>query len=674
MTNDILYNLMFKIGGDNKILSAIDKIKVGMDNTQKSVDGVVNSISRKLNAIRLDAVLNNINRVSDGFNNLANPGNNLSTQMFDLQANTGVAGQKLQEIERYARSNAKVFGGDAADSVRGYNLLLSKLTPEIANTPAALDAMGNSVSVLSKRMSGDTVAATEVLTTAMNQYQVSTADPIAASKTMANMMNVMVAGAREGSAELPQVSAALEQAGMAAKGANIEFEETNAAIQVLDKAGKKGAEGGVALRNTLAIIGQGRFLPPQTQKAMKAAGVDMATLGNNSLPLATRLKALTPIMNDSALLTKLFGMENQNAARALISGIPEIERITKAVTGTNAAYEQAAIVMDSPAEKNKRLQARVDDLKISLFNGTNGWLGYAGVVSTTTRMFTDMMPLFSVAGKVFSTLTSATKLQALWTGFVTTATTIWSGAMTVFNAIMAVNPIVWVVAAIIGLIAVISYVIYKTDGWGKMWQHTVTGAALLWKGFVAAGKLQWDTFITAFEIGILGLEKGWYKLMVLMKKGGAQEKLNEIDNQIKTKANSIINGAENVKKLFGQAGAEFVAGGKSLSINDKTLSGLIGGMKKEAGIDQPQVQGATTTNDTNNGKGQGNGTGKKTNEAIATGGTKSTNIHITIGNQVGTMKIEAGSIGEGAKKMRDTIVDELTRAIAMGASLGGANG
>ena len=35
---------------------------------------------------------------------------------------------------------------------------------------------------------------------------------------------------------------------MAAKGAGGSFEETNAAIQVLDKAGKKGAEGGVALR------------------------------------------------------------------------------------------------------------------------------------------------------------------------------------------------------------------------------------------------------------------------------------------------------------------------------------------------------------------------------------------------------------------------------------------
>ena len=48
---------------------------------------------------------------------------------------------------------------------------------------------------------------------------------------------------------------------MAAKAAGVSFAETNAAIQVLDKAGKKGSEGGVALRNVMSTLAQGRFLP-----------------------------------------------------------------------------------------------------------------------------------------------------------------------------------------------------------------------------------------------------------------------------------------------------------------------------------------------------------------------------------------------------------------------------
>lgn len=665
---DFLYNLILKMGGDNKIISTIGKIEEGMNRTGRTVD----NISKKLNAISLDSMLNNINRVASGLDGVSKPGLDLSTSMYDLQAITGVAGDKLKEIEGYARQSAKTFGGDAASAVESYKLILSQLNPEIAKSPSALQAMGNSIATLSKTMGGDSVAATETLTTAMNQYGISTDDPIAASKTMASMMNVMAAGAKEGSAELPQIKQALENAGMAAKGANVSFEETNAAIQVLDKAGKKGAEGGIALRNAIAIMGEGRFMPPATQKALKAAGVDMAALSDTSLPLATRLRLLTPVMNDGALLTKLFGMENQNAARALISGVPEIERLTTAITGTNTAYEQAAIVMESPAEKNKRLQATVDDLKLSLFNGTNGWLGYAGVIGSTTRSFTDMAPLFIGAGKAISTLTSATKLQALWANIVSGATAVWAGVQSVFNTIMAVNPIVWVVAAIIALIAVISYVIYKTDGWGKMWDHTVKAAGFLWEAFSASAKWQWDTFINAINIGLNLIKQGWYEFKNAVGMGDENENnsiLAKIHADTEARKNAIVDGGKKVAELYGKSAEEFGKAAGSLSWNsERTLSSMIGGMKAEAGIAAPAV--APGSSAVVGGKGGATGATKKTNEAIATGGTKNTTVHITIGKQIETLKIEAANIKEGAARMRDIIVDELTRAVAMGGALG----
>ncbi|MCX4331354.1 MAG: phage tail tape measure protein, partial [Muribaculaceae bacterium] len=87
---------------------------------------------------------------------------------------------------------------------------------------------------------------------------------------MARMMNVMAAAGQAGSAELPAISAALTQCGMAAKAANVSFEETNAAIQVLDKAGKKASEGGVALRNVLGQLSKGRFVEKQAREELEA--------------------------------------------------------------------------------------------------------------------------------------------------------------------------------------------------------------------------------------------------------------------------------------------------------------------------------------------------------------------------------------------------------------------
>ena len=316
----------------------------------------------------------------------------LDSQMHDLSAVAGVTGEGLKTIEGYARSSAKAFGTDASVAVQGYKLILSQLSPELGKCPAALKAMGDAIQTTSKLMGNDGTAAAEVLTTAMNQYGVSLADPMEASRKMAEMMNVMAAAGQAGSAELPAIKAALEQCGMASKAANVSFEETNAAIQVLDKAGKKGSEGGVALRNTLSILSQGRFLPKDTREELERAGIDVLALGDKSKSLKERLELLKPVLNDSALFSKLFGMENANAARALVQGTEQLGQFTKAVTGTNSAEEQAATVMESTAEKRARFRQQIEDLKISFTQLTGGFTAYIGVLAGVLVPISQVMP------------------------------------------------------------------------------------------------------------------------------------------------------------------------------------------------------------------------------------------------------------------------------------------
>lgn len=211
---------------------------------------------------------------------------------------------------------------------------------------------------------------------------------------MAEMMNVMAAAGQAGSAELPAIKAALEQCGMASKAANVSFEETNAAIQVLDKAGKKGSEGGVALRNTLSILSQGRFLPKDTREELERAGIDVLALGDKSKSLKERLELLKPVLNDSALFSKLFGMENANAARALVQGTEQLGQFTEAVTGTNSAEEQAATVMESTAEKRARFRQQIEDIKISFTQLTGGVFAWVGVAASAAAPLSQLTPVF----------------------------------------------------------------------------------------------------------------------------------------------------------------------------------------------------------------------------------------------------------------------------------------
>lgn len=341
-------------------------------------------------AFTFDNISSSIDRLTRSFADMAEPGLQLNAAMHSLSAVSGVTGKNLQQIEGYARQAAKTFGGSAADSVEAYQLVLSQLGPHIAQVPEALAAMGDAIKTTSKLMGNDTASAAEVLTTALNQYQVSLDDPIKASKEMARMMNVMAAAGQAGSAELPTIKEALKQAGMMAKTAGVSFEEANAAIQYLDKAGKKGSEGGVALRNVMSTLSQGRFLPKDVQDELANAGVSIDRLTNKSLSLTDRLRGLTPAMNDQALISKLFGRENAAAAIALMSVLDPIDEMTAAISGSNSAYEQAAVIMDSDIEKMSRFQAKIEDIKIGLYSVYSGIYPYIQGLGSAMQNMANM--------------------------------------------------------------------------------------------------------------------------------------------------------------------------------------------------------------------------------------------------------------------------------------------
>lgn len=437
------------------------------------------------------------------------PGAALNASLADLQAISGATAKELQTVEKFARNTAKEFGVSASGAVESYKLLLSQLSPELTKNTEALDAMGRNVAILSKTMGGDTTAAAEVLTTAMNQYGVSLADPMEASRQMAEMMNIMAAAGREGSAELPTIKAALEQCGMAAKAAGVSFAETNAAIQVLDKAGKKGSEGGVALRNVMSTLAQGRFLPKDVREELAAAGVDIATLTDKSRTLTERLEVLKPVMADDALFSKLFGKENAAAAMALVQGIPKVEQWTAAISGTNTAVEQSEIIMETYNERLARVQARFDDFKISIFNSCGDMGIWVQVVAGALVPLSQLVPLIYGVAKAVVFLRSV-NFKAAFTGIVTSIRNVCAGLVmmnasitasggywlafkvlaqnvcrSIGVAIMNIPIVGWIAAAIAAVIAIVQQL------WDKCYEFRVA-VFTAWEGIKAIFNAAWE--------------------------------------------------------------------------------------------------------------------------------------------------------------------------------------
>lgn len=659
--SDYAFNYSFNITGDaSSVAQQLTGDVTTLSNTVQKATGVWDSFEGKIVAF------NQLSQFVEGFSrtveNTLAPGAALNASLADLSAISGETGEGLKTIEKYARDAAKTFGGSAAQSVESYKLLLSQLSPELAKTPAALKAMGDNVSILSKTMGGNGAAAAEVLTTAMNQFGVSLADPMEASRKMAEMMNVMAAAGKEGSAELPTIKLALEQCGMAAKGAGVSFVETNAAIQVLDKAGKKGAEGGVALRNVMSILATGRFLPKDVREELQAAGVDINKLTDKSKSLTERLEPLKSVMGDSALFTKLFGRENSNAAMALVQGIDEVNRYTDAIGGTNTAFEQAGIIMDTYNERKARVQAGFEDFKISVFNLTGNFGIWVETVASSLVPLSQLMPLVSGLGK-FMTLIKGIKFASVFSGISTALTTfagIASGAFATFKlaavsacravgtALMNIPIVGWIAAAVAGLIALGIY----------FWNTSAQFRAVL-KGLGAA-------FMAVFK-GIWDLAKNVFGSI-----GDLIVAAFSLDGKgIKDAINSLKGGfsefGTNVGKAFNDAYDGEIAKSKA----EQEAKKKTGDNPDVPAVVTPDVGGGSIKKTENNpvvitpdaGGGGSISTGLSGIGGSADKADKVKNINITIEKLIDKFEIHTTNLHEDASKVKEMVAEALTGAV-----------
>lgn len=405
----------------------------------------------------------------------------------ELSAITGVVGNDLKEIGGNARESAVDFGGDASESVRSYTLLLSKLTPEIAKSPEALDMMGNSVALLSETMHGDLVGATNAASSVMNQFGVDLTNPVEAAKTMDVMLNNITSSAKVGNQEVTQVAQAIDNVGAVAKNANVSFIETNAALQVLGKYGKEGAEGGIALRNVLATMGKKEFLPKEVREQLKGAGVDIDVLSDKNKTLAERLTELKKLGGNDALLGAMFGAENTVAITGLLGSVELLKDYTSQITEDQTALADMAATMGTSYQESKdRIVSYFDDIKLSIYGATGSMLPFMDIGLQGIMGVVDLAPGLMAMKGLYDMLKASTVIQTI--------------AQWDLNLAMEANPIGAVVLAITALVALVSAIVIYYDEWGAA--ATFILGPLGWiVNLVMSFVKHWDSITEAFSKG-----------------------------------------------------------------------------------------------------------------------------------------------------------------------------
>lgn len=435
--NNLVYTI--KLDAKGKLLPELKIIRQQMDGvtqSAKKANGMfskMQTICSKMTSVNFAAWATNVQNAFDGLASLSESGTGFQQSMADLQAITGIVGKDLQAISQAARETGKQSGLGAKGAVDAFTLLASQIQIDKIGLQGLMQLQKETITLAQAGGLEMADAATAMAAT-INQFGLEASE--------ANrVINVLAAGSKYGAAEVVDLAQSFKVSGATAAAAGLSVEQTAGAIEVLSQMNLKGAEAGTALRNIIL-------------KLQTTLGIDLSNVG-----LAKALDGLKPKLQDTTYLAKVFGAENIAAAQYLITNAQAVDEMTAAVTGSNVAQEQAAIRTDTVAEKMKQIQARIDDMKISLFEMTGGLTGYASALGDTGVMISQMIPLISLLkgwivklSGVIGIATATTKLfsLALWT-----------------------NPITWFVAAIAALVAGLVIAYKKLDGFrnlvNKLW-------------------------------------------------------------------------------------------------------------------------------------------------------------------------------------------------------------
>ena len=302
----------------------------------------------------LNAFLGVAERLGGVLGELSQGGMSFGQSMADLSSITGIAGDDLKALGENARKVGQNSGLGAGTAARAYAILASQIDVAVIGMSGLNNLQEKSVTLAQASGMSIDAAATSLAGT-INQFGLS-------ANEAERVINVLAAGSKYGAAEIEELSQSFKVVGSAASAMGLTVEQSAGALEVLSKANLKGSEAGTALRNIIL-------------KLNTELGVDLSRTS-----LSTALDALKPRLTDAAYLSKLFGMENIAAAQYLIQNSTAVEEMTRKVTGTNVAQEQAAVRTDTTAHKMEILRAKVDDIKISFANSLGPMSAYASVI------------------------------------------------------------------------------------------------------------------------------------------------------------------------------------------------------------------------------------------------------------------------------------------------------
>lgn len=296
--------------------------------------------------------------------------NKLESAQASLKGLTGLDEASVNWLTKQARTLATTMTKEglrvrsSATEILDAYKLVGSAKPELLGNKEALAAVTEEAMRL-QVAAGDIKLseAVDAVTLSLNQFG-------APAEEAGRYVNVLAAGSKEGAANIASINAAIEKSGVAASGANVQIEETVALIETLAYKGIKDEVAGTALKKFFLVLQTGA---DETNPKVVGLSKALENLKNKNM--------------DAASIKKMFGEEGYNAAAVILDNIDMVNRLTDAVTGSNVAFEQAAINSNTRAAA---LGQALNKMKLAMAD-----LGdkLDGIFTVSTNMATNLVKI-----------------------------------------------------------------------------------------------------------------------------------------------------------------------------------------------------------------------------------------------------------------------------------------
>lgn len=351
MASNAIVRLLFNTADFDK---NIRRAKGEIGNFEKSITSMAGKIGPALSGFAAFA------GISVAIGDAVRTSMEFEKSLSSLKSLTGVTTQELSFFKDEAIRLGSTTTQTASQVVDAFKLIGSQM-PELLKNKEALSSVTESAIILAEAAEIDVPEAAKALTGALNQMG-------ASSSQAAEYINILAAASQQGSADIPYLNKAIENAGGAASSVGVQFNELVAAIEAIAPKITDAGSAGTNLRNIFLT------LESSADKNLRPSVVGLSQAVEN---LAAKHMNATE-------MTKMFGKESVTAALALVSEKDKFVELTGAIMDTNTAFEQQRINNDNVAGSVKGLQSAWEGLILTVNNSN-------GILKTSIDMFTSLI-------------------------------------------------------------------------------------------------------------------------------------------------------------------------------------------------------------------------------------------------------------------------------------------